>query len=318
MKKILLAFLSLSLIQLNAQDTATFENFLMAKDSFLNGKTTAPMPRLFKDLSHGVEFSSTYDTSYGGYWKSGFAVSSMTDTTNGSFNNLYSSANGSGVDNSMTYLVGQQNAQVSTLPTLGNSGRILSLMINNTTYVYKTMLTGNQFSRKFTAQNKDSFVLWIYLENTSNDSIRVDLANFRNSDTTKNFILDSWITVDIPMPTSRLRFKLVSSDNGQFGMNTPSFFAIDNVVVDFPDNIKSTTSQNMIIYPNPSQGVIYIKYDKPIEHIYVKDLTGKLVIHQGSDSQNQINITSLKEGTYIIEIYAVDGTHLIKRIVKCE
>jgi hypothetical protein len=44
--------------------------------------------------------------------------------------------------------------------------------------------------------------------------------------------LNTWATVDLttlPAATRKLKFTLSSSDVGGFGMNTPAYFAVDNI-----------------------------------------------------------------------------------------
>ena len=49
----------------------------------------------------------------------------------------------------------------------------------------------------------------------------------------QDFILSQWTTMDLsPLGSpTRLAFSLSSSDNGPFGMNTPAYFALDNLAV---------------------------------------------------------------------------------------
>jgi hypothetical protein len=62
------------------------------------------------------------------------------------------------------------------------------------------------------------------------------LADFRFSNNSQDYIIDEWTAVDFsPLGSAdQIRFSMSSSDNGAFGMNTPSFFAIDNVAVPEP------------------------------------------------------------------------------------
>jgi len=321
MKNILLALVTLVAINLSAQTTtATFEDLLSKKDSFLNGKSTAPEPRTYKIDSNGVVFKSTFDTAYGGYWKGDFAVSSMTDTMNGSFTNLYSSANGTGAMNSQVYLIGNGgggNPVFETLPTVGTTtASIASFYVNNTTYVRRAMENGNMFATAFSASNKDSFVLWVYTDNASNDSFRVDLANFTNSDTTQNFILKEWVKVDVPFPAAQLRFKLVSSDNGGNGMNTPNFFAIDNVQVEFSTSIKTTPKLVFNVYPNPTSSVVYFQNAGEVIEANVISLNGKTVLSVDGVFNNQLNIAKLPSGVYYLKLQNTDGVFGVQKFIK--
>ena len=63
------------------------------------------------------------------------------------------------------------------------------------------------------------------------DSIAVYLADFQNVDESKNYIQKEWKTVDLSkfVAIDSLSFKLESTDVGQWGMNTPGYFTIDNI-----------------------------------------------------------------------------------------
>ena len=58
------------------------------------------------------------------------------------------------------------------------------------------------------------------------------LADFRFEDTADDFVLSEWMELDLSAlaQADRLYFGLDSSDNGMFGMNTPAYFAIDDIV----------------------------------------------------------------------------------------
>ncbi len=59
------------------------------------------------------------------------------------------------------------------------------------------------------------------------------LADYRFEDSSLDYVVDEWAEVDISSlkDAASLSFKLTSSDVGQFGMNTPAYFAVDNLVL---------------------------------------------------------------------------------------
>lgn len=317
MKK-MITLLTLCIIALQSfAQLATFEKFITQKDTFLNGKSVAPAPKQFTDS--GFSFSTTYDTSFGGYWSKGFAISSMTDTTDGTSSNLYSSVTASGTKGSRAYAVAQNNAQFRyDILTTGNSTYLSSMDITNTFYAANVIKNGNQFSRAFTGANKDSFVLWIYqyFVNGFMDSTRVDLADFTQNDSTKNYILKTWKTVEFPsiVPTDSIRFKLVSSDNNSFGMNTPAFFAIDNIKANGPNSTNKIDKNAFKVYPNPVQDFLSISgeiYD--IINIQMTSITGQMIAVKNSN--NKVNTSNLEPGIYFLNIITPDGVWQ-ERIIK--
>lgn len=313
-----LSLCSLLLFQLSAQE-ATFERFLSMKDRFLNGKTTAPNPQIFTDS--GFMFSAAYDTSFGGYWANGFAISSMTDTINGTAANLYSSASGEGSGGSLSYAVVQNNAQFTYhLAGPGFAPYLFSMDVNNTFYAKYVMKNGNQFAKKFTGTDKDSFTLWIYqyFSNNTVDSTRVNLANFTSNNSDEHYILDTWTTVRFNsiIPSDSIQFKLVSSDNGQFGMNTPAFFALDNVKLDIQSSSQPITNSKLKIYPKPSHGLIFIKgvnLDDMLD-IQVLDIQGKAIPFKRLT--NSIDLTGTPFGVYMLIIQKDDKIWQEKLIIR--
>jgi hypothetical protein len=105
--------------------------------------------------------------------------------------------------------------------------------ITNSTYAALSMKNGDGFAKKFTGKDKDFFKVWIkgYNIGKVKDSVEVYLANFQYADSSQNFIQKEWKTVDLSkfVAIDSLNFYLESSDNGQWGMNTPGYFTIDNI-----------------------------------------------------------------------------------------
>ncbi|GEM_PF-2904586 len=78
--------------------------------------------------------------------------------------------------------------------------------------------------------------------------------------------------------------------------------------------IETTEIQNkIVVYPNPSTDMININYDQDIDQIVILDLSGKLML-QTKETKN-VNIETLKAGTYIIEAYH-DSSKSITLFVK--
>jgi Secretion system C-terminal sorting domain len=58
------------------------------------------------------------------------------------------------------------------------------------------------------------------------------------------------------------------------------------------------------IYPNPADQNLQIKYSSPIESVFIKDLSGRIVEQIGTTNQlNQtLNIAPLAPGIYLLEV----------------
>ena len=77
---------------------------------------------------------------------------------------------------------------------------------------------------------------------------------------------------------------------------------------------KSIISNRISVYPNPARNTLHIKGNKNIDHVRIIDKLGK-VIKAEMISKNTINIESLKQGAYLIEILCEDKV-ITKKFIK--
>jgi hypothetical protein len=186
-------------------------------------------------FSGGAFFNNSYDA---GFW-TGFALSRETNTTTPGFTNQYSAFAGSGASGSLQYVIGFPDSfgVISTI-TLPDGEIPLSLEITNTTYAALSMQNGDGFAKKFggpSGNDPDFFKLTISGLDATNAVVgTVDffLADFRFANNAQDYILNTWSTVDLsPLggETRKLQFNLSSSDNDGAFMNTPGYFAADNL-----------------------------------------------------------------------------------------
>ena len=107
------------------------------------------------------------------------------------------------------------------------------MAITNSTYAALSMKNGDSFAKKFSGKDKDFFKVWVkgYASGKVKDSLEAYLANFQYADSTQNFIQKEWKTIDLSkfVAIDSLSFKLESTDVGQWGMNTPGYFTVDNI-----------------------------------------------------------------------------------------
>ena len=88
MKKISFTLLALTcLFSAFSQTRATIDNFTLSPNSHYNGSDQAG-----GFLSGDAYFTNVYDTSYGGYWASGFAYSNVKNDTTAGYTNEYASS----------------------------------------------------------------------------------------------------------------------------------------------------------------------------------------------------------------------------------
>lgn len=183
-------------------------------------------------VTQGFTFDNNYVfDDYYKYWyfSKGFAVSNVVNVDSAGFENLYATYAGSGADKSKNYLLATNKAGVK----LPSSVQLVSVAITNATYAALSMKNGDQFAKKFNSKDKDFFKVWVkgFSAGKVKDSLAVYLADFQNGDDSKNYIQKEWKTVDLSkfIAVDSLNFQLESTDVGQWGMNTPGYFTLDNI-----------------------------------------------------------------------------------------
>ena len=104
------------------------------------------------------------------------------------------------------------------------------MYVTNTSYVYYAIKNGTSWSKKFEPGDKFTLIVHGVLNGEEVSSVAVDLANYTESSTT---LLDTWTMVDLkPLgEVSSIYFTFESTDSGQWGINTPTYVAIDRLKV---------------------------------------------------------------------------------------
>ena len=214
-----------------AQTVATFENLSLAPESYWNGS----------DLSGGFAngngyFVNSYDTAYFSW--SGFGYSNVTDDTTTGWSNQYGNITGTGYNGSANYVVanGYGDMKIQLTGNAAGGTYLKGTYINNSTYAYYSMRDGDQFAKKFggvSGDDADWFMLtvtgWLNGQ-AKNDTVNFMLADFTFADNSQDYILNEWTWLDLQIlgNVDSLQFSLSSSDAGQWGMNTPAYFVLDN------------------------------------------------------------------------------------------
>ena len=199
--------------------TATFDDLSFSADTpdYENG---AHLSGAF--ASGGVSFANDYAPSYDGW--SGFAYSKVNDATTSGFGNQYAASTG-GAYGGAAYGVSFGDGATLTLPA---GERILDLRVTNTTYAALSMRDGDPFAKKFGAG--DFFILTAtgLAGGETTGSASFALGDFRGG---KTDIVTDWRTFDLSGlgAATTVAFTYASSDVGAFGINTPTYFALDDV-----------------------------------------------------------------------------------------
>lgn len=210
----------------------TFESVPLPAIGYQNGSNAAD-----DFMIGGAAFTNTYNPLYGSW--TGFAISNHTDALTPGYLNQYSSITGSGAGGSAQYAVGYYTTyETSTNISLGGLTDLAGLgsSISNTTYAALALRDGDSGVKKFggdTGTDPDWFLLTIegYAGGLqTGETIEFYLADYRSADSASDYWVNDWRFVDFsPLGSvDEIRFSMSSSDTGIYGMNTPSYFAMDN------------------------------------------------------------------------------------------
>ncbi len=186
--------------------------------------------------SRGVSFANSYNATYHSW--SGWSYSNVNDpTTTGvsplktDYSHQYAAITGSAPGGSGNYGI---SSGTGAYINLAAGTAPVSFQVTNTTYSYLSMTLGDGFAKKFGVG--DSFELKIYGYSGANGTgtrigeVDFYLANYTSS---SSLPVSVWTLVDLSSlgGARSLGFDYASSDVGQFGINTPEYFAMDDLIV---------------------------------------------------------------------------------------
>jgi len=309
-KHLLTTFLCLITILGASQTLSDFETQPVLADSFLNGNDMSggfEDGNIFLPNSFNPEFNS---------W-SGWAISNQADTLTPGFMNQHSSITGAGYDESSNFAVFfSSSPRILELRNEAVGNPVEGFYITNNTYAYLSMQDGDGFAKKFggvTGADPDYFLLTIKGYHDGElvaDSVDFYLADYRFEDNTEDYIVKDWTYIDLMSlgAVDSLQFSLSSTDNGQFGMNTPAYFIMDNFKT--TDGVTATKEvvparEWMQVYPNPSSGFLRIRSTLVDETsiISIFNMNGTLLRQERYQVEEQlINIQSFPKGSYLIKL----------------
>ncbi len=216
--------------------TVDFSDLTLSAQSFYNG---GPATNTTGWTSAGSTFGNDYSADWGGYWN-GFAYSNVADTTTAGFGNQYAAYAGTGAGGSGIYAIAYSvTATFINLPA-GYVAQSVSLV--NTTYAALDMLNGSGFSKKFGgASGNDADFLDVVLTGyaavggtgSTTGSVTFRLADYTFANNQLDYLVADWTTVNLaPLGNAAsIRLTWEGSDVGMFGLNTPSYVALDDLVL---------------------------------------------------------------------------------------
>lgn len=221
--------------------TITFDELAFAAGSdFFNGSSGSG-----GFTSQGAFFNNRYSTAFGTW--SGWSYSRVNNSTTAGFANQYAAITRTGVGGSGSYAVAYDGSPFDARPiiNLPVGHRPGSVSVTNTTYAALYMRDGlsppfnpptryggaNGNSPDFFTVNFTGYAELNAAGATTGSVVSVNLADYRFANNTLDYVLTTWLNVDLAMlgNARSIGLSFSSSDIGQFGINTPTYVAIDSL-----------------------------------------------------------------------------------------
>ena len=212
-------------------EVADFENLELAAESHMSVSTEEDDERT-EFTSGDFEFATGCMSDYYTWWNFGYA--NRTESKYESLDDQWNNVVGGGYNNSANYGVAYVNTGYfgpCYITVQNHDGGVVvpGFYVTNSSYAYNSMNGGDSFAKKFGKGD------WFKLTVTGYDAAGevtgtkdFYLADLR--DPSKAYIINDWRYVDLSGlgKVSKLGFELSSTDNGDYGMNTPAYFCFDN------------------------------------------------------------------------------------------
>jgi hypothetical protein len=217
--------------------TIDFENLTLGNNAFWNGSDGTG------GFTSGVAFCQNYYDQTYLYWE-GFTYSNQNNVTTEGYSNQYSVYDPDNNGNKFAVFYPPYFGVSSIVFSSKQMLKVESLKICNDSYTALAMKNGYFVARKFGGDNgnyNDFLMLTINgLDSTGHLISKVDfyLADYRFADNSKDYIINKWTTVDLTSlgAVNQLTFTFQSSDNGDNGINTPTYVCVDDLVYSDPEN----------------------------------------------------------------------------------
>jgi len=198
----------------------------------------------YEDPGSGLCFMINEDDPYGmgmsrELWNGGIAISQWNDiTTEGYLNqcSVYFSdptTGFGGYNGSHTFAVDNNNGEIS-FKDAAQEALFDHFWVTNTTYAALSMIHGDPYAKKFETGDWFKLIINAYDKDgaPTGTSVEFYLADFRTA--TSAGVVTQWTMVDLTPLGSHVHqvvFDFDSSDSGEWGINTPTYFCFDHLAI---------------------------------------------------------------------------------------
>jgi hypothetical protein len=221
---------SLELAVKGILNTATFENLEVPADGHMSVSTEEDDERT-EFTSGDFEFASGCMSSLD-YWYF-FGYANRTETKYESLADQWNNVVGGGYNGSenygVAYVAAFNGPCYATVLNQDEDVVVPGFYITNSAYTYNSLTGGDAYVKKFGLGDWFKLTITGYdAEGEVTGTKDYYLADLRDAD--KAYIINDWRYVDLSGlgKVCKLGFELTSTDNGDWGMNTPAYFCFDN------------------------------------------------------------------------------------------
>lgn len=293
-------------------ETYDYGELLGEPDTFFVSSDASSVDGYYYKASFGVGpmSYSHYWSDFLPYFGGGFTYSNCTDVETPGYMNMSAFA-GSGYGDD-TYLLANSSSFTPASVTQGQHASFAprEAYFTNATYAALSMLQGDAVAKKFggaDGTDPDWFRLVIrgYLQGEPTaEPVVFYLADYRSDNPAEDYVVKDWTRVDLtPLGVvDSLAFELESSDTGDWGINTPTYFCMDHLVVGLPGAVGveevfgGAQPGGRISY---SGGMLRLR-GMAGESVAVYSLSGLAVETLRPDSDDYSRTLSLAPGYYVV------------------
>lgn len=210
-----------------------FNELSLAPNSFFDGYGSGASTGTW--ASQGATFQTNL-------FGPGWSYSNVNDTTTAGFGNQWAAITGSGVGGSGNYALTTAFPPSESIINIPAHYAPTSVQVTNSTYAYLSMLNGDAFAKKFggAGGTDPDFFKAVFTgysgpggSGSVTGSTEFFLADFRFANVGQDYIVNQWTNLDLTLLGSAASISVgfQGSDVGSFGLNTPAYIAIDNLLL---------------------------------------------------------------------------------------
>lgn len=196
----------------------------------------------------------------------------------------------------MPYLVAFPKSEITF--NTGKCYEVIGAYVNLNTYTFYSILYGDGYSRAFTEGDNLKLIVHGVDSEENEKTVEVTLAEFSNGNLTAS---TGWQYIDLRElgVVEEIYFTMSSTDTGEWGMNTPSYFCLDKLAVKEVSESSNITSASF----KSKQNISYDRITKTVtldkaDFAVVMDTDGRSVMT--SSNAKTFSIEGLKAGVYIV------------------